>query len=54
MCTLQLAIRLLQTVFGTSVAAEGIENWTEEQLAEIVTCDCMIGVASVDWQNSRR
>jgi thiocyanate hydrolase gamma subunit len=24
---------------------EGTENWTEEQLAEIVTRDCMIGVA---------
>ena len=23
----------------------GTENWTEEQLAEIVTRDCMIGVA---------
>jgi hypothetical protein len=23
----------------------GSENWTEEQLAEIVTRDCMIGVA---------
>jgi thiocyanate hydrolase gamma subunit len=27
------------------VRPEGTENWTEEQLAEIVTRDCMIGVA---------
>jgi len=24
---------------------EGIENWTEEQLLQIITRDCMIGVA---------
>lgn len=27
------------------VRPAGTENWTEEQLAEIVTRDCMIGVA---------
>jgi hypothetical protein len=27
------------------VRPEGTEGWTEEQLAEIVTRDCMIGVA---------
>ena len=27
------------------VRPEGTENWTEEQLAAIVTRDCMIGVA---------
>jgi hypothetical protein len=27
------------------VRPEGTENWTENQLAEIVTRDCMIGVA---------
>jgi hypothetical protein len=27
------------------VRPAGTENWTEEQLAEIVTRDCMIGIA---------
>ena len=27
------------------VRPEGTEGWTEEQLAEVVTRDCMIGVA---------
>jgi hypothetical protein len=32
-------------VYGLPVRPAGAENWTEEQPAEIVTRDCMIGVA---------